>query len=339
MDISGAGETADCSMDSTLCSCEELDTSAGQTHTCHSCGNVFTTTRTLSSDTEKVFCDDCSQMPEYLSRSSLDLLSTCDESGTLGRWTRRWSQRIHSNDSGVKVEGVSGDYRVTSGPLVSEFARKLAESLQSMCSECKMELEPGLGLGLESAWGGSSSLSLSSICTECRAHLEGLTYMNGTSPSSMEYDEISQEREEYMRRRKERLLESSCDQLRPRSTDNTLLLEGEEERREVEEGEEEQDEVHCENGFTDSLEKAELRQKNSDDSGIKMVSEPQHLKQASLGTTRELAIMCTSPPTSRLQRLTLSHPSSGCSTPSGRLSAHPRHRDWFHELGIQETDL
>ena len=348
MEVSGQ-PNRDSTIDSTLCSCEDLlDSSiAGPLplNTCHSCGNSFTTTRVLSSDPTKIFCDDCSQMPEYLSRSSLDLLSTCDESGTVGRRVgRRWSQRLHSNDSGVKVssEGTSSEfYQVASGVRAMTFARKLAESLQSMCSECKMELEPGLG----SLW-TESSQSISSLCTDCRETLEGHKYTNMLSPT---IEEISREREAYMRGRMDRLLGSPPGgKPRPKSIDESLLLstrgdreEGEgsvEEEREgsVEEEREDGGENMMENGVG---EKVELRQKYSNDSGIKLMPEPIYLKRVSApplsGNRRISDIKCFSPPTPQCMSLK----TSGCSTPASRLSAHPRNRDLFPELGFKETDL
>ena len=378
MDVSGRTLDPDPSIDSTLCSCEELDSSssAAPFYICHSCGNTFTTDRILSSDPDKIFCDDCSQKPEYLSRSSLDLLSSCDESGTMRRQAR-WSRRIHSNDSGVKVssEGTSEDYKVTAGPRATAFARKLAESLQSMCTECKIELDPAVIAG--SLWNDSSH-SLSSICTDCRAHLDGHKYTN-VSPTPAEY--ASREREEYMGRRKEKLLASRDHP----SIDNSLLhvhSVGDEEE------EEEEGSLHLVNGFREDAGKVELRQKYSNDSGIKLMSEPPYLKRVSappIITTDSETVrgeVCFSPPSllrpSQRPSKCLSPPSllrpsqrtskylspppllqpsqwlseclsppsllqpsqrpSGCSTP-GRLSAHPRNRDMFDELGFEETDL
>lgn len=343
----GGQTNRDSTIDSTLCSCEDLLDSSidGPVNTCHSCGNSFTTTRVLSSDPSKVFCDDCSQMPEYLSRSSLDLLSTCDD-GTVGkRAGRRWSHRLHSNDSGVKVssEGTSSDlYQITSRARAAAFARQLAESLQSMCSECKMEmeLEPGLG----STW-AESSLSISSLCTDCRDTLEGHKYTNMLSPT---IEEISREREEYMKQRMDRLLASPSPgggRPRPQSTDESLLLlrSSREEGQGSAEGEgrgEGEGEVRerlniRENGVGD---KVELRQKYSNDSGIKLMPESVYLKRVSappLSGNQRMSGSCFSPPTPRI----LSLQTSGCSTPASRLSAHPRNRDLFEELGFTETDL
>ena len=338
MDISGDGGVNDI-----LCSCDDLDTSTedgggGTCHTCHSCGNSFTTTRKLSSNPEKIFCDDCSQMPEYLSRSSLDLLSTCDESGTIGKRNKRWSQRLHSNDSGVKVssEGTSSDdYQVAAA-----FARKLAESLQSMCSECKIELDPA---GPE-LWGEEEDMgqSISSICTGCRELLDGHTYTNVMSPTEID-NEISREREEYMKQRMEKVL-ASRNRPRPKSIDNALLLNREMSEL-AEEGEREDREmVHKENGIIGGSQKVELRQKYSNDSGIKLTPEPVYLKRISApplsintNTIRERP-SCFSPITPHNN--IMSHQASGCSTPGGgQLSAHPRNRDIFKQLGFEETDL
>ena len=330
MDVSGgqSEDPGDLSNDSTLCSCEDLDTSTGQLHTCHSCGNTFTTARTLDSDPEKVFCNDCSQMPEYLSRSSLDLLSTWDDSVTMRRRGQRWSQRIHSNDSGVKVssEGTSSDdYQVTVRPHTAAFARKLTESLQSMCCECKMELEPGLGY----LWDVNSSVSLASICTACQAQLEDHAYTNASSPQ----DEMSREREEYMRRRMEKLLGSS-DRPRPMSSNDSLLLHS---TKDMSEGVGEEGGEVMVNGMVEGeevdSEMVELRPKHSNDNGIKM-PETLYLKRISAPplTTNFNGGTCFSP------RTACFFP-SGTSTPSGRLSAHPRNREMFEELGFKETDL
>lgn len=326
MDISGNSQ--DFSVDSTLCSSEDLDSSATvRQYSCHSCGNTFTTTRTISSNTAKIFCDDCSQMPEYLSRSSLDLLSTCDEIGTLGR-RARWSRRIHSNDSGVKVssEGTTEDYQVTAGPRATAFAKKLAESLQSMCSECKVELDPMLEVDFLCE---SSNQSLSSLCTDCKAQLEGHKYSN-VSPTAVEYG--SHEREEYMQKRKEKLLASS---MHPANfeDDGALVHDSR--------GEEggEHGALHLENGIGEATQKVELREKFSNDSGIKM-SEPVYLKRASAPPTSTNASVTNGRILSPLPSWVVFSPQqiSGCSTP-GRLSAHPRNRDMFDELGIEETDL
>ena len=343
MEVSGQ-PNRDSTIDSTLCSCEDLLDSSidGPLNTCHSCGNSFTTTRVLSSDPTKIFCDDCSQMPEYLSRSSLDLLSTCDELGTVGRrGGRRWSQRLHSNDSGVKVssEGTSSEfYQLASGARAIAFARKLTESLQSMCSECKMELEPGLG----SLW-RESSQSISSLCTDCRETMEGHKYTNMLSPT---IEEISREREAYMRGRMDRLLGSPPGgKPRPKSIDENLLMSSRGDReggegsaeRESEGSVEEEREDGGENVIVG--EKVELRQKYSNDSGIKLMPEPIYLKRVSApplsGNRRISDIKCFSPPTPKGMSLQ----TSGCSTPGSRLSAHPRNRDFFQELGFKETDL
>ena len=343
----------DSTIDSTLCSCEDLDSASdGSLHTCHSCSNTFTTTRTLSSDPTKIFCDDCSQKPEYLSRSSLDLLSTFDETGTVGRRGRRWTQRLHSNDSGVKVsseETSSEFYQSAGGAHAALFARKLAESLQSMCSECKTDVEPGW----VSMWGHSSQ-SISSLCTGCKELVEGHKYKNVVSPT---IDELSREREEYMKQRMDRLLASTP---RPDSNGTSVLvmngegervegegervegervegerMEGEREEGERVEGEGEREEGERVEGEGEAEEddtiengKVELRQKcSNDDSGIKLMSEPVALKRISAPPLGRLG--CFSPPT---------HTSS-CSTPASRFSAHPRNRDLFEELGIRETDL
>ena len=280
-------------------------------------------------------------MPEYLSRSSLDLLSTWDETGTVGRRGRRWTQRLHSNDSGVKVsseETSSEFYQSAGGAHAALFARKLAESLQSMCSECKTDVEPGW----VSMWGHSSQ-SISSLCTGCKELVEGHKYKNVVSPT---IDELSREREEYMKQRMDRLLASTP---RPDSNGTSLLVmngegekdEGEGERIEVErvegermegegervEGERMEGEGEAEEGDTIENGKVELRQKCSNDSGIKLMSEPVALKRISAPPLGRLG--CFSPPT---------HTSS-CSTPASRFSAHPRNRDLFEELGIRETDL
>lgn len=329
MDISSNSQ--DFSVDSTLCSSEDLDSSAAaRQYSCHSCGNTFTTTRTISSNTAKIFCDDCSQMPEYLSRSSLDLLSTCDDSATLGR-RARWSHKIHSNDSGVKVssEGTTEYYQVTAGPRATAFAKKLAESLQSMCSECKAELEPMLEV--DCLWDESSNQSLSSMCTDCKANLEGHKYTN-VSPTAVEYG--SREREEYMQKRKEKLLASS---IHPTNIEEDAPLHSTGDRR-GEEGE--HSALHLENGFGEDTQKVELRQKFSNDSGIKMMSEPVYLKRASAPPTSMNAPVTNGRVLSPLPPQLVFSPQqiSGCSTP-GRLSAHPRNRDMFDELGIEETDL
>ena len=328
MDISGQENNGDSTIDSTLCSREDLDSSCdGPIHTCHSCGNNFTTTCTLSSDPTKIFCDDCSQMPEYLSRSSLDLLSTCDE-GTVGRRAgRRWTQRLHSNDSGVKVsleEASSDFYQLTSGVRAAAFAKILAESLQSMCSECKTEVDE---LAFGSVWGESSD-SLSSLCNGCRESLEGHKYTNILSPT---IEELSREREEYMRQRMDKLLALSEESPRPKSVDASLLLSRQDEEvREEEREDGKSDDLSRENS------KVELRQKFSNDSGIKSLSEPPvHLKRASAPPLNgRLNGACFSPQTPHLSMQT-----SGCSTPSSRLSAHPRNRELFEQLGIQETDI
>ena len=344
MDVSGEGnELADHSMDSTLCSCEELDTLAegAVRHTCHSCGNIFTTTRKLSSDPEKVFCDDCSQMPEYLSRSSLDLLSSCDESGTLGRRTgRRWTRRLHSADSGVKVS-LEEEASLEDSQATAAFARKLTKSLQSMCSECKIELDPA---GPE-LWGDDDDNDMSqstiSLCTGCRELVEGHTYTNGDSLTGIE-DEVAREREEYMKQRMEKVL-ASRERSRPKSIDDTLLIQhrvsvgggGRERDRLVREEAGDSVAVHVENGlsYVGSGQKIELRQKDSSDSGIKLTPEPVYLKRVSAPPMTLPAIRGLFSPTSPWQ-------SSGCSTPGGgRLSAHPRNRDIFEQLGIKETDL
>ena len=296
----------------------------------------------------------------------------------------------------MSAEGTAEDYQVAAGVRATAFARKLAESLQSMCSECKVDLEPAL-VG-DCLLNQTSSQSLSSICTECRAHMEGEERRGVVSPTVIEYG--SREREEYMRRRKEKLL-ASRQRPRPVSTDDSLFRrqgdgrrdgeeeeevedreggevhmvngfrqedeegeeEGEEEEREEEEGEgeavdmvngfrqeeeEEEEEwegVHVVNGFSEEgedgvnefstgFEKVELRQKFSNDSGIKMTPEPTYAKRLSAPPMTRVGRIspCTPRPAFSLQP-------SGCSTPAGRLSAHPRNRDMFDELGIEETDV
>ena len=269
-------------------------------------------------------------MPEYLSRSSLDLLSTCDETGTLGQ-RARWSRRIHSNDSGVKVssEGTAEYYQVTAGPRATAFAKKLAESLQSMCSECKVELEPMLEVDFLCE---SSNQSLSSLCTDCKAQLEGHKYSN-VSPTAAEYG--SHEREEYMQKRKEKLLAST---MHPTNFEDGALVHSTGDSRGEEGGE--HSPVHLENGIGEGTQKVELREKFSNDSGIKMMSETVYLKRASAPPTSMNASVTNGRILSPLPPWVLFSPQqiSGSSTP-GRLSAHPRNRDMFDQLGIEETDL
>ena len=357
MDISGGTQQLEVSADSTHCSCEDLDSF----YQCHSCGNAFTTDRVVSQDPEKIFCNDCSQMPEYLSRSSLDLLSSCDELGTLGR-RARWARRLHSNDSGVKVSSAenSGDYQVTLGPEATAFARKLAESLQSMCSECKSELEPPE----KTVEWNKSNQSMSSVCTTCRAQLEGHQYRNVVSPATADYG--SREREEYMRRRVEYVRVLSDDarpvsiggsqlllQIGPveeessqdDSSDITDITDKEKERpdeedmteEEEERSEEEGDRVQLVNGFHRGSGKIELEQKFSNDSGIKLMFEPPPSKRLSAPPVAGRDSLYFSPLTPRLL-LSPSLRTSSSSTP-GRLSAHPRNRVLFDELGFEETDL
>ena len=313
------------SVDSNLCSCAtDLDESV-QYHQCFSCGNAFTTTRTLSTNPEKIFCDDCSQIPEYLSRSSLDLLSSCDETVTSLR--AKVHTRLHSNDSGVKVssEGAYDDYLVSAGPRATAFAKKLAQSLQSVCSECKGELEPP-----EVVLWGVNSQSLSSVCSLCKAQVELETYRNVSSTPAKHPTAVR--------------------------VNGSRVISGQDRER----------------GKSGSEQKSRLEERFSSDSGIKL---GYHYSAALLGYTRPSVLqetdvvsstgsavarkyalpsslnhsvvvgsagggkeVCFSPVTTRFSLGCPTPFTSGCPTP-GRLSAHPRNRLLFDELGFEETDV
>ena len=250
-------------------------------------------------------------MPEYLSRSSIDLLSSCDESNAMSV-RARLATRLHSNDSGVKVssEGTSEDYQVASGPRAMAFAKKLAQSLQSVCSECKRELQqPAIALS------SVDNPSLTSLCSSCR-RLDGINpYMVVCSTPTKEtvenrnsYDSSGYHNQESF------LFTAPCPNAKQSSNAAG-------------------DALNHSTIYEDTSQAAVSASQNPEPESTAM-SEGE--REGGGGEGKE---MCFSPAsTVRFSRGCSTPLTSGCPTP-GQLSAHPRNRVLFEELGFTETDL
>lgn len=248
------------SIDSTnYSSTEELD-SGVQYHQCYSCGNAFTTTRVLSRNPEKVFCDDCAQMPEYMSHSSLDLLSSCDESGPLRQ--RRLVRLQHSQS-----EESLKSYQEA---VKSKEMKKTVRSVLSMCSECRIEMESADRLGSvdhEVAQLPRNDESLGSLCSTCKAQQARHHYLN---TNSVFVDSGKQEGKRKRKRKREKQKVSRTLKGRRGSgdtLDNCL---------------DDDSELLLLTTPPSSLsKKSRLRPKFNDDSGIKLMPEGQYSEQCS----------------------------------------------------------
>ena len=301
------------SNDSILCSCNQDPDFPLQTSQCFSCGNTFSTTRHLSLHPDKVFCDDCSLMPEYLSRSSIDLLSSCDESNVISV-RARLATRLHSNDSGVKVssEGTSEDYQVASGPRATAFAKMLAQSLQSVCSECKGELQlPAI------TFGSVNNPSLASLCSSCKG-LEGIDpYLVVCSTPTKERVEHRNSYDSGGYQNQERLLLTAhCPNTKQSSNAGGALNHS---------------------AFHKGTSQAVVSASQKPDTESTAMSEGgREGWEVGGGGRREVCFSSAS--TVQYSHDCPTPLTSGCPTP-GRLSAHPRNRVLFEELGFTETDL
>lgn len=264
-------------------------------------------------------------MPEYLSRSSLDLLSSCDETVTSLR--AKVHTRLHSNDSGVKMssEGTYYDYQVSAGLRATAFAKKLAQSLQSVCSECKGELEPP-----EVVLWGVNSQSLSSVCSSCKAQVELETYrnvcctpakhlkavrVNGSTVISGPDGEVEKSRSEQKGRLEERF-----------SNDSGIKLG-----------------YHYSANVLSSIRPSVLQEMDVVNSTGSTVTRKYALlsslsSSVVLGKAGRGKEVCFSPVTTQFSLGCPTPFASGCPTP-GRLSAHPRNRLLFDELGFEESDV